>query len=215
MSKNTIKITTAHKQVMIDIDDLLYVVVQDRKSKLCFGNREPILTNLSIRKLLEMLPQDRFVLINKGVLISLAHLVEIDQLDYRMSDGTVLRARVKTSSQHNWQMRMRVLENQYTVQQEVYDIMLSDNIAIAVLQVAQKERKHAKVIYCNSVWDSIATIICSEGESKIADEAYDAMQTVAWQGGIRRVRGKYFSACFFRCDQGVCACVLRKLDGAE
>ena len=151
MSKNTLKITASHKQIIIDIDDLLYVVVQDRKSKLCFGKSEPILTNLSIRKLQEMLPADQFVLINKGVLISLAHLVEINQLDYRMSDGTVLRARVKTSSQHNWQMRMRVLENQYTVQQELYDLLQNPNVAFAILQVSKLERTHAKVVYCNGI----------------------------------------------------------------
>lgn len=212
MSKNSIKITAAHRQIMIDTDDLLYVVVQDRKSKLCFGKREPILTNTSIRKLLEMLPGDQFVLINKGVLISLRHLVDIDQLDYHMSDGTVLRARVKTSGQHNWKMRMRVLENQYDIQQELYTMMQDEQMAFAILQVSHAEKPRVCVIYCNSAWDAVATILRRDDDGEKADEACEAMQTVARCGGVCAVKGDCFRACFFRVDQGVCACVLQKAE---
>ena len=211
MSKNTIKITAAHRQVTIDIDDLLYVVVQDRKSKLCFGHADPILTNLSIRKLHEMLPADQFVLINKGVLISLRHLVDIDQLDYRMSDGTVLRARVKTSSQHNWQMRMRVLENQYGTQQMVYE-MLDDDVSFAVVRILQDDTSQMEVLYCNSAWEEAYPFVAQHNKGAIASEAYSMMQDVAYQGGIRTLKGRYFRAVFLKCDAGVCACMLRKMD---
>ncbi len=212
MSKNTIKITAAHRQVTIDIDDLLYVVVQDRKSKLCFGNTEPILTNLSIRKLHEMLPADQFVLINKGVLISLRHLVDIDQLDYRMSDGTVLRARVKTSSQHNWQMRMRVLENQYGTQQMVYEMLDDDDVPFAVVRIAEDDASKVDVLYCNSAWEAAYPFVAQHNKGATASEAYSIMQDVAYHGGIRTLRGKYFRAVFLKCDAGVCACMLQKMD---
>lgn len=203
--QNCIQITTAHRRRQVEWEKIIYIASHERKSNLHMADGETIPTNLSIRKLMQMLPQDGFVTINKGVLISLRHLRDVQELDYHMSDGTVLRARVKTSNQLQWNMRMHTAENRYRAQIDLYGAI--EGVQAFALFAMRQEG--VSLIYAGEQWQKrcgAELVVNAFGNQ--THQALICIRDTLNDAQVRFIRMPVGAACFFRAEAHTCMCVI-------
>ena len=67
--------------------DILYIVKEERKTALFLKDGRKVQTMIPAKRFLEVMP-DSLVSVNKGVLLGKAHIVNIENGVYTMSDGT-------------------------------------------------------------------------------------------------------------------------------
>ena len=82
---------TDYKQVRIKPDDILYVEGMAEYLKINYtGSPTPLIVHLSMKRLLEQLPDDRFIRIHKSYIVNLKHITGSSHTQVTIENGTNL-----------------------------------------------------------------------------------------------------------------------------
>lgn len=82
---------TDYKQVRIKPDDILYVEGMAEYLKINYtGSPTPLIVHLSMKRLLEQLPDDRFIRIHKSYIVNLKHITGSSRTQVTIENGTNL-----------------------------------------------------------------------------------------------------------------------------
>lgn len=81
---------TDYKVVRVDINDINYVEGMSEYLKIRLDEGDPVVVLLSVKKLEERLPSDRFMRIHKSYIVNLNKIKEVSRMRVVMKDGSAL-----------------------------------------------------------------------------------------------------------------------------
>ena len=85
-----------YRKTQVPIEDIAYITVEDRKTKITRRDGSVIRTNTSLKDVFAALPEDVFSDINRGIVISRNYVKGEKNGIITMTDGTVFRRRVRS-----------------------------------------------------------------------------------------------------------------------
>lgn len=85
-----------YRKTQLPIEDIAYITVEDRKTKITRRDGSVIKTNTSLKDVYAALPEDVFSHINRGIVISSNYVKGEKNGVITMTDGTVFRRRVRS-----------------------------------------------------------------------------------------------------------------------
>lgn len=85
-----------YRKAQIPVDDIAYVTVEGRKTKITRSDGSALRTNRSLKDVYALLPQDVFSNINRGIVISKRYVQDEKNGVLTMTDGTQFRRRVRS-----------------------------------------------------------------------------------------------------------------------
>ncbi len=84
-------VKSGYGSVRIDFPDILYIEGVDDYLRIHFtGNRNPLLSQMSLRSMLEQLPPGRFMRVHRSYIVALRHILSVRKKTIRLSDSTQL-----------------------------------------------------------------------------------------------------------------------------
>lgn len=89
-SDDVVYFKTDYKVVRVDINDITYVEGMSEYLKIRLDEGDPVVVLLSVKKLEERLPKDRFMRIHKSYIVNLSKIKEVSRMRVIMLDGTAL-----------------------------------------------------------------------------------------------------------------------------
>jgi len=82
---------TDYKQVRIKPDEILYIEGMSEYLKIYYtGASTPLIVHLSMKRLLEQLPDDRFMRIHKSYIVNLNHITGSSRTQVTIENGTII-----------------------------------------------------------------------------------------------------------------------------
>lgn len=69
-----------YRIVRISVSDILYIESQSEYLKIYLKNAQPLMTLMSIKRMAELLPHDKFVRIHRSYVVNMSHVKEIARL---------------------------------------------------------------------------------------------------------------------------------------
>lgn len=94
--KECITIQSDYRKAQVPIDDIAYITVDGRKTKITKGDGSVLRTNRSLRDIFAQLPQETFSNINRGIVVSKRYVQDEKDGVLTMTDGTQFRRRVRS-----------------------------------------------------------------------------------------------------------------------
>lgn len=79
-----------YRVVKVNVNDIRYIESMGEYMRIYLTNGSVLMTLLSIKRIGEMLPKDRFVRIHRSYLVNMLHVVEIARLRFKMDADTYL-----------------------------------------------------------------------------------------------------------------------------
>lgn len=101
MPDSSIDVGPAHDLLGAEIEDIIYIDREGRRTAVHLISGKVIHTYMSLKDIKSRIPEDGFLHINKGTIVSKRHIVSIDHGAYTMVDGVTLAGRVRTPGEHN------------------------------------------------------------------------------------------------------------------
>lgn len=92
----TLTVQVDYRKAQIPVDDIAYITVEGRKTKITKGDGCALRTNRSLKDVYALLPQDTFSNINRGIVISKRYVQNEKNGLITMTDGTQFRRRVRS-----------------------------------------------------------------------------------------------------------------------
>lgn len=96
MPDSSIDVGPAHDLLGAEIEDIIYIDREGRRTAVHLISGKVIHTYMSLKDIKSRIPEDGFLHINKGTIVSKRHIVSIDHGAYTMVDGVTLAGRVRT-----------------------------------------------------------------------------------------------------------------------
>ena len=94
--KAVLTVHADYRKAQIPADDIAYITVEDRKTKITRGSGAVLRTNQSLKDVFAQLPEDTFLNINRGIIVS-KKFIELEKNGViTMMDGTQFRRRVRS-----------------------------------------------------------------------------------------------------------------------
>lgn len=90
LSDDIVYFKTDYKVVRVDIGKITYVEGMSEYLKIRLEDGDPVVVLLSVKKLEERLPKDRFMRIHKSYIVNLSRIKEVSRMRVIMQDGTAL-----------------------------------------------------------------------------------------------------------------------------
>ena len=125
---------------------IMYIVRSGRKTALNLSDGRTIETYAALKEVIASLPASEFIHVNKSAVVNKRHVVRIEKGQYIMTDGCVIKGRVRTPGEHN---RNRIIIDELRQNQSAMGDMLPINekyhalqdipIGFMVLEVVYKE----------------------------------------------------------------------------
>jgi hypothetical protein len=94
--KECITISSDYRKTPVPIDDIAYITVDGRKTKITKGDGTVLRTNRSLRDIFDQLPKETFSNINRGIVVSKRYVQDEKGGVLTMTDGTLFRRRVRS-----------------------------------------------------------------------------------------------------------------------
>ncbi len=222
----------------IDTERIMYIIREESKTCIYISDGRRIESYFSIKRLTEVIGNSRFVTVNKGVLVSLNFVSNISDGNYEMTDGKILKGRVRTPGEHKRnKIIVRSLESvggipselvndRFTEEQieEKFSILDDLPLPFAVFEIKYEKEKPVDIFfkYLNKKMAEMAesTVEATRGRSfydvfENGDRKWiEINEEVVVTGEARAVRrfspevGKYLSLYYFSPISGYCACVV-------
>jgi hypothetical protein len=86
-----------YKKTDIPLDEISYINVEGRKTKITLGDGSYYLTNKKMKDIYAVLPEKTFDNINRGIIVAQKYVKSIEKGTYIMTDGAKFRHRVRSS----------------------------------------------------------------------------------------------------------------------
>jgi len=87
---NILFVKSDYRMVRIDINDIRYVESQSEYLKIFLADHSSLMVLMSIKRMADILPADRFVRIHRSYIVNMSRVVEIARLRVRMDASTIL-----------------------------------------------------------------------------------------------------------------------------
>ena len=84
----------------IETPEIMYVVRSDRKTVVHLEDGRTEESYIALKDIVSVLPEDEFLHINKGTVVSKRHIIGVEKGIYLMSDGTSFQGRMRTPGEH-------------------------------------------------------------------------------------------------------------------
>ena len=94
--KRFLTVQVDYHKVQVPVDDIMYVTVDGRKTKLSLLDGSNIRTNRALKDIYAELPEEVFTRINRGVVVSKHYVTEEQDGILTMRDGAQLKRRVRS-----------------------------------------------------------------------------------------------------------------------
>lgn len=94
--KQCLTVQSDYRKVQVPLNDIAYITVEGRKTKITRGDGRVHLTNRSLKDVYAQLPEDTFSNINRGIVVSKRFIKTDDNGIITMKDGTQFRRRVRS-----------------------------------------------------------------------------------------------------------------------
>lgn len=94
--KQHLTVQADYRKAQIPIDDIAYITVDGRKTKITRSDGSFICTNRSLKDVYAMLPEELFTNINRGIVVSIRYVQNDRNGIVTMKDGTQFRRRVRS-----------------------------------------------------------------------------------------------------------------------
>lgn len=94
--KAVLTVHADYRKAQIPADDIAYITVEDRKTKITRGSGAVLRTNQSLKDVFAQLPEDTFLNINRGIIVSKKFIESEKNGVITMMDGTRFRRRVRS-----------------------------------------------------------------------------------------------------------------------
>ena len=94
--KAVLTVHADYRKAQIPADDIAYITVEDRKTKITRGSGAVLRTNQSLKDVFAQLPEDTFLNINRGIIVSKKFIESEKNGVITMMDGTQFRRRVRS-----------------------------------------------------------------------------------------------------------------------
>ena len=101
--KTVLTVHADYRKAQIPADDIAYITVEDRKTKITRGDGSVLRTNQSLKDVFAQLPEETFLNINRGIVVSKRFIQEEKNGEITMTDGRYEEAirLAKEALQHN------------------------------------------------------------------------------------------------------------------
>ena len=94
--KRYLTVQVDYHKVQIPVDEIMYVTIDGRKTKLSMADGTSVRTNRALKDVFGALPEDTFSNINRGIVVSNSYVEEETGGVLTMRDGTQFRRRVRS-----------------------------------------------------------------------------------------------------------------------
>lgn len=93
--KTVLTVHADYRKAQIPVDDIAYITVEERKTKITRGDGSVLRTNQSLKDIFAQLPEETFLNINRGIVISKRFIQDEKNGEITMTDGARFRRRVR------------------------------------------------------------------------------------------------------------------------
>ena len=84
--KTVLTVHADYRKAQIPADDIAYITVEDRKTKITRGDGSVLRTNQSLRDVFAQLPEEMFLNINRGIVVSKRFIKDEKNGEITMTD---------------------------------------------------------------------------------------------------------------------------------
>lgn len=225
----TLTVQVDYRKAQIPVDDIAYVTVEGRKTKITRSDGSALRTNRSLKDIYALLPQDTFSNINRGIVISKRYVQNEKNGLITMTDGTQFRRRVRSDRAPKPQKRPSLLpELSHTPcpTSTLEAWMDTMPMPMLIMELVYKTGgMDFMVRYCNREMARLEAVspqdILNQSVAlfpKIGSPKWMAIfADVAIHGGTRTIEdalegsGQYMVLRCYQPQMGYCACVLTDL----
>ncbi len=231
------KITKILKKNKIEQEEIMYIRHMDSHTYIYTADQRETSTYIPLKHIYAVLPKDNFINIQKGVVVSVKFIANIDNSGmYTMADGTVFKGRSRMPSQHR--KVKKSLEASYakhSVPAEPLSLIeccrIHDNspLAFCIIELVFNDDGHGVdfiVRYCNKQMEIIEGL---EADKILNHSFYEVFKNgdkkwivpyadVALNGMVRRILTyntvihKNLVITCYQPEQGYCACFIKETD---
>jgi hypothetical protein len=224
-----ITIQSDYRKTQVPIDDIAYITVEGRKTKITRKDGSVLRTNRSLKDVFALLPQETFSNINRGIVVSKRYVQDEKDGVLTMTDGTQFRRRVRNDRAPKPQKKKALQEvprvpcpsktlgqwlDQFPLPLLVMELVYPSGGGVEFLvRYCSREMAKLESISPSEVLDQSIGRFPHLGKSKWMALFAD----VAINGSTRLIEdaledtGKYLQLHCYRPQPGYCACVLTDL----
>ena len=225
--KAVLTVHADYRKAQIPADDIAYITVEDRKTKITRGSGAVLRTNQSLKDVFAQLPEDTFLNINRGIIVSKKFIESEKNGVITMMDGTQFRRRVRSDrmpkrpkpaprqEKHvvcpaevlgQWRepmpMPMLVMELVYGAGGVDFRIRYLSREMARLESVTMEEALDQSVLKLSNVgsprWMAIFADVAIHGGSRVIEDVLEGS-------------GKYMQLRCYQPQPGFCGCVLTDL----
>lgn len=215
-----------YHKIKVPVDDILYVTIEGRKTKITRADGSAICTNRSLRDIYAELPEELFSNINRGIVISNRYVKGEKNGVVTMKDGMQFRRRVRADRAPK--KPKPTPQERPTCPVEQIDPWLGQMpVPVCVLELVRQGRRGVQFVprYMNRAMEELEQI--KLGSAATLEQLPGAgsekwltlFADVAVNGTCRTAEdiwgnsGRFFRVHCYRPQQGYCAMVLTELTG--
>lgn len=230
--KRFLTVQADYRKVQVPVDDILYITIEGRKTKITRTDGSALCTNRSLKDIYAELPEEIFSSINRGIVVSKTYIKQEKSGVITMKDGAQFKRRVRSD---RLKERPKVIpagsqEESWTPcpVEALNDWVGKLPLPLCVLELVYRSRRGGAdfvVRYCNrameelehvrleTVQDQPLTVLKGLGNPKWLTVFAD----VAINGGTRSMEelweenGKFLRLYCYQPRTGCCALVLADL----
>ena len=218
-----------YRKVQVPVDDILYITIENRKTKITRLDGSTLCTNRSLKDIYAELPETRFASINRGIVVSIRNIRQESGGVVTMTDGASFRRRVRSDRlPQREKVRVQALEERVICPGDVMDQWVGNMpLPMCVLEMAYRSRgRGAEFLlrYCNRAMEALEQVRLADVRDKPLEQLpgmgnpkwLTVIADVAINGGCRTLEdlwsdGRFLRIHCFQPQQGFCALVLTDL----
>lgn len=218
-----------YRKVQVPVDDILYITIENRKTKITRLDGSTLCTNRSLKDIYAELPETQFTSINRGIVVSVRQIRQEVGGVVTMTDGTSFRRRVRSDRlPQREKVRAQALEDRILCPGDLMEQWVGNMpLPMCVLEMVYRSRGRGvdfQLRYCNKALEGLEQVQLSEVRDKSIEQLKGVgnakwltiFADVAVNGSSRTLEdvwpdGRFLRIHCYQPQQGFCALVLTDL----
>lgn len=218
-----------YRKVQVPVDDILYITIENRKTKITRVDGSVVCTNRSLKDIYAELPEAQFSSINRGIVVAVRQIRQEVGGVVTMTDGTSFRRRVRSDRlPQREKVRAMALEDRVLCPGDLMEQWVGNMpLPLCVLEMVYRSRGRGvdfQIRYCNKALEALEQVQFSEVRDKSIEQLkgvgsakwLTVFADVAVNGSSRTLEdvwpdGRFWRIHCYQPQQGFCALVLTDL----
>lgn len=218
-----------YRKVQVPVDDILYITIENRKTKITRLDGSTVCTNRSLKDIYAELPEAQFSSINRGIVVAVRQIRQEVGGVVTMADGTSFRRRVRSDRlPQREKVRAQALEDRVLCPSDLMEQWVGKMpLPMCVLEMVYRSRGRGvefQLRYCNKALEVLEQVQLSEVRDRSIEELkgvgnakwLTVFADVAVNGSSRTLEdvwpdGRFLRIHCYQPQQGFCALVLTDL----